>query len=172
MSLLLLFCIAALESRAKKVEGDGCLVASPGGNGTVPTSRKAGSPLRYRAVQAALAPPQNIDTRCSKGTQQARPPWADVGLASGYFSQRLISSSCQLKQGWQPAGWRLQHGRAQQSGDEKVNKYGCHPRGRQRGYSLPPRELCDSLRVPRETLPRFPDQSKQIKRNRVALGLL
>lgn len=76
------------------------------------------------AAQAGL---QNTSTRYPKGMQQAQ---GDAGLASGYFSRRLISSSCQLKQGWQPVRWRLQHGRAWESGDEKVNKHGCHPGAR------------------------------------------
>lgn len=63
-------------------------------------------------VTVARAGLQNLDTRWSKGMQRARPPRADAGLLLGYFSRRLISGSCQLKQGWQPAGWRLQHGRA------------------------------------------------------------
>lgn len=107
---------------------------------------------------------QNIHTRCSRGMPGARPPRADVGLASGYFSRSLISSSCQLKQGWQPTGWRLQHGRARRSGDEKVNKHWCHPRAAARAAAP---GLCDSLRVPGE--PRWPGQSKH-KPGQAGLG--
>lgn len=106
-----------------------------------------GDPGWYQAAEDPHEMPQG----------HSRSPGAAAGLASGYFSRRLISSSCQLKQGWQPTGWRLQHGRARPSGDEKVNKHWCHPRAAAQAAAP---GLCDSLRVPGEPRPRWPGQSK------------